>query len=115
MECDEESKLLASSTVGPLGLYECEQMLYGLTEVPTTFQRLMEVSLGDIHQNWCFIYVYDIIIFSETPIGHIKRLRGVFDKVATAGLKLKPSKCELFKTQITYVGHIVYNEGKVCS
>ena len=43
----------------------------------------------------------------------------MFQKLEQAGLKLKPSKCELFCRQITYLGHIVSakgiatNEGKV--
>ena len=36
---------------------------------------------------------------------------GVFDKLAKAGLKLKPSKCEFVKSKITYLGHIVLAAG----
>ena len=66
----------------------------------------MENCLEEIHQQWCIIYPDDII-FSKTPKDHIVKLNGVYDKLAQAGLKLKPSKCELFKTSITYLGHIV--------
>ena len=111
VEMEEESKPLTAFTVGPLGFFECERMPFGLTNAPATFQRLMENCLGDLHLNWCIIYLDDIIVFSETPKEHIKRLRGVFQKLASAGLKLKPNKCEFFKKKITYLGYVVSEEG----
>ena len=111
VEMDDASKELTAFTVGPLGFYECERMPFGLTNVPATFQRLMEGCLGDLHLNWCIIYLDDIIIYSVDPDEHLKRLEGVFAKLASAGLKLKPSKCEFFKTRIKYLGHIVSEEG----
>ena len=67
-------------------------MLFRLTNMPATFQRLMENCLGDLHLNWCIIYLDDIIVYSKTPEEHIERLEGVFKKLSKAGLKLKPSK-----------------------
>ena len=107
VEMDEESKALTAFTVSPLGFYECERMPFGLTNAPATFQHLMESCLGELHLNWCIIYLDNIIVFSRTPEEHLERLRGVFDKLAKAGLKLKPSKCEFFKSKSTYLGHIV--------
>ena len=111
VEMEEESKPLTAFTVGPHGFFECERMPFGLTNAPATFQRLMESCLGDLHLNWCIIYLDDIIVFSETPHEHIKRLCGVFQKLASAGLTLKPSKCEFFKKKITYLGHVVSENG----
>ena len=45
------------------------------------------------------------------PKEHIERLRGVFKKLSAAGLRLKPSKCEFFKSQIAYLGHTVSKDG----
>ena len=45
------------------------------------------------------------------PEEHIQRLSGVFEKLSAAGLQLKLSKCELFKSQITSLGHIVSKDG----
>ena len=59
----------------------------------------MENCLGDLHLNWCIIYLDDIIIYSRTPEEHIKHLKGVFEKLKAAGLKLKPSKCEVFQRE----------------
>ena len=106
VEMDEMSKQLTAFTVRPLGFYECERMPFGLTNAPTTFQRLMESCLGDLHLNWCIIYLDGIIVFSKTPKEHIERLRGVFTKLVAAGLKLKPKK-KFFKSKIAYFGHIV--------
>ena len=111
VEMDEESKPLTTFTVGPLGFYKCERMPFGLTNAPATFQCLMESCLGELHLNWCIICLDDIILFSKTPKEHLERLRGVFNKLASAGLKLKPSKCEFFKSKITYLGHIVSAAG----
>ena len=108
---DEDSIPLTAFSAGPLGFYECVRMPFGLCNAPATFQRLMESCLGDLHLNWCIIYLDDIIIFSKTPEEHIERLRGVFEKLLKAGLKLKPSKCEFFKDQISYLGHVVSAKG----
>ena len=110
VEMEEESKPLTAFTVGPLGFFKCERMPFGLTNAPATFQRLMESCLRDLHLNWCIIYLDDIIVFSETPQEHIRRLCRVFQKLASAGLKLKPSKCEFFE-KITYLGHVVSEKG----
>ena len=71
----------------------------------------METCLGELHLQWCIIYLDDIIIFSKTPKEQITRLRAVFEKLAEAGLKLKPRKCEFFKRHIAYLGNIVLNDG----
>ena len=114
VELDEESKALTAFTVGPLGFYQWECMPFSLTDAPATFQRLMESCLGDMHLKWVIIYLDNIIIFSKTPKEHIQRLRGVFQKLHEAGLKLKPKKCEFFKTKISYLGHIVSRDGIEC-
>ena len=111
VELDEDSIPYTTFTVGPLGFYECLRMPFGLTNAPATFQHLMENCLGDLHLNWYIIYLDDIIIYSKTLEEHVKRLEAVFKKLSKAGLKLKLSKCEFFKSEITYLGHIVSNEG----
>ena len=111
VELDEDSIPLTVFTVGPLGFYECLQMPFCLNNAPTMFQHLMENCLGDLHLNWCIIYLDDIIVYLKTPEEHIEQLTGVFEKLSKAGLKLKSSKCEFFKERISYLGHIVSNHG----
>ena len=89
---EENSKALTASTVGPLGFYECEQMPFGLTNTPATFQWLMQSCLDNLHLQYCIIYLDDIIVFSTTLEEHLIRLRAVFEKLKEAELKLKASK-----------------------
>ena len=111
VELDEESIPYTAFTLRPLGFYQCLCMPFGLTNTPATFQHLMENCLGILHLNWCIIYLDDIIVYSKTPEEHLERLEAVFKKIGKAGLKLKPNKCEFFKSEITYLGHIVSNKG----
>ena len=50
-----------------------------------------------------------------SSVGHqrsnVHRLRAVFEKLKAASLKLKPSKCDFFKKEIKYLGHVVSEEG----
>ena len=111
VEMDEESKLLTAFTVGQLGFYECERMPFGLTNAPATFQRLMETCLGDLNLHWCIIYLDDKVIFSKDLASNLKGLEAVFRKLEEAGLKLKPSKCELFQRQLAYLWHVISAKG----
>ena len=111
VEMVEECKPYTAFTCGSLGFYEYETMPFGATNAPATFQRLMDNCLGDLNMNWCIVCLDDIIIFSQDAASHIERLEAVFKKLAKAGLKLKPSKCEFFKKRIKYLGHIVSEEG----
>ena len=95
VEMEEDSKAFTAFTVGPLSFYECECMPFGLTNVPATFQWLMQCCLGSLHLCYCIIYLDDVIVFFKTPEEHLLRLRAVFEKLNQTGLKLKPSKCDL--------------------
>ena len=107
VEREEDSKALTVFTVRPLGFYECERMPFGLTNAPATFQHLMQSCLGNLHLQYCIIYLDDIIVFSKTLEEHLVRLQAIFEKLKKAELKLKPSKCEFFKKELTYLGHVV--------
>lgn len=111
IELAEEDKAKTAFSVGSLGFYECNRMAFGLTNAPATFQRLIESCMSDIHLSQCLLYLDDIVVFSKTYDEHIARLESVFKRLQDAGLKLSPSKCQLFRHKIKYLGHIVSEEG----
>ena len=116
---DKEGKPLGTFTV-VLGFYECNRMPFGLTSAPATFQQLMETCFGDLNLKLYIIYLDDIVIFFFKRSGRPSReAGGHVPETGTCCMKLKPSKCELFHRQITYLGHIVSaqriatDEGKI--
>ena len=108
---DEESKQYTAFTLGSMGLYECESMPFRLRNAPPTFQRLMQNCLGELNLTYCLIYLDDVIVFSDMPDEHLRRMRVVFDRLHEHSLKLKPSKCEVFKSKINYLAHHVSRKG----
>ena len=106
-----ESKQYTAFTLGSMGLYECESMPFGLCNAPPTFQRLMQNCLGKLNLTYCLIYLDDMIVFSDMPDEHLRRMCVVFDRPREHGLKLKPSKCEVFKSEINYLAHHVSQKG----
>ena len=52
-------------------------------------------------------YLDDIIIFSQNEQEHFKHIEIIFKKLKKAGLKLKLYKCNFFKKEIHYLGHVI--------
>ena len=44
---------------------------------------------------------------------HLHRLAEVLQRFREAGLKLKPAKCEFFRKEVKFLGHVINAEG-VC-
>ena len=61
VELDGEAKPLTAFTVEPLGFWECERILFWLTNAPATFQRLMESCFGELHLTCCIVCLDDIV------------------------------------------------------
>ena len=60
----------------------------------------MEIVLSDLKWCICLCYLDDIIIYARSPQELLQRLRVVLDRFREVGLKVKPTKCVLFQTEI---------------
>ena len=93
------------------GLYEFVKMLFGLTNDPATFVRLMnELFKEDLFKH-VLVFLDDLLVYSEKPAENLDHSEKVFLKLRAAGLKLKPKKCNLFQTQVNYLGHVLDKRG----
>ena len=111
VQMDEESRQYTAFMVGSMGMYEFLRMPYGLCNAPTTFQHLMQNCLGELNLTYALIYLDDVIVYSKTEEEHLVHLRAVLERFMEHGLKLKPSKCNFFHTEISYLGHKVSTAG----
>ena len=50
-------------------------------------------------------------MFSQNDEDHLKHLQLVFDRLRSAGLRLKPTKCHIGLKQIKLLGHMVSADG----
>ena len=106
-----ESQQYTAFTVGNLGFYEFTHMPFRLCNVPAMFQHLMQNTLGELNLMYCVIYLDDIILFGCTEEEHLEHLRVMFERFWELNLKLKPSKCSFFQSEIVYLAHHILWQG----
>lgn len=106
-----ESDKHKTTFVCPLGFWEWNRLPQGITNAPSTFQRLMEKCMGDINLREVLVFLDDIIVFSKTLEEHEMRLANVLNRLRENGLKLSPEKCRFFQTSVCYLGNIVSQNG----
>ena len=95
--------------VMPFGKYEFLMVPFGLAQAPAYFQLLMNQVLEGL--NFAMTYLDDIIIFSNNEEERLLHLEEVFHWLRKAELKMKQSKCNFFKSQIHYLGHLIMKMG----
>ena len=93
------------------GQFQWRVMPFGLTNGPASFTRLMNLALGELTWTHCLVYLDDIIVWAPSFEEHLRRLRLVFDRIRTAGLKLKPTKCQFLKREVSFLERVVSSEG----
>ena len=97
-----------------LGLFQWKRMPFGLCNATATFQRLMVQALTIVtkkYGNLIMCYVDDVVIATPTLEDHIERLDEAFTCMKQAGLKCKPSNCEILRDSIKYLGRLVDKHG----
>ena len=95
--------------ITPHGKWHFNMVPFGLAQAPSYFQQLMNQVLQGL--NFAIAYLDDIVLFSNNELEHLQHLETVFKRLQDAGLKLKESKCDFFRSQIHYLGHMLSAEG----
>ena len=104
-----KSSRAKTAFVTPFGKYEFLIVPFVLAQAPAYFQLLMNKVLKGL--KFAMTYLNDIIIFSQNELQHLEHLEIVFSHLWEAGLKMKCSKCDFFKSEIHYLGHLISPKG----
>ena len=96
------------------GLFQFSVMPFGLCNAPATFERLMSQVLRGLQWERCLVYIDDILIFGRLFQEALQNLTVVLNRVSQYGLQLKAAKCNLFCTEVAFLGHVLGREGLSC-
>jgi hypothetical protein len=93
------------------GHYEFLVVPMGLTDAPAAFQSYIHNALRGLVDDFCIVYLDDILIFSKTKEEHDEHLRRVCDRLRGAELYAKPSKCQFYRQEMEFLGFIIGTQG----
>ena len=99
----EENSIPKTAIQTDWGLFEYVRMPFGLKNAPPTFQRLVNTVFHGL-DNFMFVYIDDVIVFSESIQAHIQHLDLVLERMARYGLVTQARKCSFFVNKIQYLG-----------
>ena len=60
-------------------------------------------TMSDFRDEICLLYLGDITIFSKSFEQHVEDVRKVLRRLQENGIKLKASKCSLFKEKVKFL------------
>ena len=91
----------------PMGHWEYLVMPFGLTKALAVFQTVVNDVLGDMINKFIFVYLDDILIFSQDARSHQCHVRKVLQRLLQNRLFIKAEKCEFSCASTTFLGYIV--------
>ena len=93
------------------GHFEFVVMPFGLTNAPAAFMDLMHRIFQPYLDCFVVIFIDDILVYSKTKEEHEEHLRIVLQTLKNHQLYAKFSKCEFWLEKVTFLGHIVSQNG----
>ena len=88
----------------------------GLNISPSIWQSYINAILDCLEtRKHCKAIMDDLLLFTPTKKAHMAKLEDLLKALLKNGLKISPKKCQLFKTELQYMGNTIFiKDRKVC-
>jgi len=88
--------------------FEPTVMFFGMTNLPATFQAMMNEILRDlINEGKVAAFVDDVLVGTETEEGHDKIVKEILRRLEENDLYIKPEKCVWKVRKIGFLGVVI--------
>lgn len=98
-----------TAIITPFGLFEFKYIPFGLRNAASTFQRAMDKIFANLP--CVFIYLDDILVFSDDLESHLRDLEKVFEILNRYNLKVSINKCVFCVKELDFLGFNVSTAG----
>lgn len=108
VDLDHDSRKFTAFRVGNRG-YQFKKMCFGLGSAPSSWSRLMQVTLSGLSS--VFVYMDDILIFTNSLEEHARVLEQVFQRLSFHGIEIALRKCKFVSKEVEYLGFLFTADG----
>jgi hypothetical protein len=92
------------------GHYEFLVMSFKLTNAPVVFMDMINRVFHDYLDQFIVVFIDDILIYSKMLEEHLQK---ALEKVHREQLYAKLKKCNFWPDNLSFVGHVIFEEGVV--
>ena len=86
-------------------IYRYEVLPMGIACAPQIWMDYITLILAELEDKKRYIAIMDDLLIHSTKVAHWKLFKQLLKSICKNGLRLSPKKCQLFKTQLTYMGN----------
>ena len=91
-------------------------MPMGLNVSSPIWQMYINTILNSLQsRKYCEVIMDDLLLFIPSKKVHMDKLEDLLKALRKNGLKISPKKCQLFKTELQYMGNTIFiKKRRVC-
>jgi len=93
------------------GHFEYQVLPFGLANAPATFQAYINLALAGYLDDFCVVYLDDILIYSKSEKEHRYHVSKVLERLRRYKLYAKLSKCQFAVATVEFLGFVLSPEG----